>query len=103
MEAGICAPDRGVPEHTHGLAGLVLGAVLMRALLLLMALFLSGLAQAEGLLVVANPQVPVNSISTEDLAAIYLIQKTAWGNGLPVVPVNREAESEARELFSQEV
>lgn len=75
----------------------------MRVLLLFLTLLLVPLARADGLLVIASHQIPVNSVSTEDLAAIYLIQKTAWGNGLPVVPVNREATSAVREHFSEKV
>lgn len=75
----------------------------MRILLLLFCILLSALAQAEGLLIVAHPQVPVSSISAEELASIYMIQKTAWPNGLPVVPVNREASSSVRAHFSETV
>jgi len=65
------------------------------------ALLFSALAHSEGLLVVAHPEVPVSSISMDDMMAIYLIQKSAWNNGQPVVPVNREANSSIREAFSQ--
>lgn len=75
----------------------------MRRLLFLLLLFFSALAQAEGLLIVAHPQVPVSSISAQELASIYLIQKTAWPGGLSVVPVNREAASNVREHFSDTV
>lgn len=75
----------------------------MRAIALLAALLFSLAARSEELLVVANPQVPAASASLKDLAAIYLIQRATWANGVPVVPVNREAESGIRAQFSQEV
>lgn len=75
----------------------------MRVFLLMLCLLLPALTQAEGLLIVAHPQVPATSISAEELASIYLIQKTAWSSGLPVVPVNREASSSVREHFSETV
>ncbi|MEN6587164.1 MAG: hypothetical protein ABFE02_14085 [Sulfuricella sp.] len=75
----------------------------MRALLLILFLLTAQAAGAEGLLVIASPNVPVDSISREELAAIYLAQKMAWPGGLPVVPVNREAASPVREHFSEVV
>lgn len=75
----------------------------MRILLLILFLLTAQAAGAEGLLVIASPNVPVDSVSREELAAIYLVQKTAWPGGLPVVPVNREAASPVREHFSEVV
>lgn len=75
----------------------------MRVFLLMLCLLFPAFGQAEGLLIVAHPQVPATTISTEELASIYLIQKTAWSGGLPVVPVNREASSGVREHFSETV
>ncbi|MDD5298008.1 MAG: hypothetical protein PHU46_13955 [Rhodocyclaceae bacterium] len=54
-------------------------------------------------MIVAHPQVPEDSITAEELASIYLIQRRAWSGGLPVVPVNREASSSVREHFSETV
>jgi ABC-type phosphate transport system substrate-binding protein len=76
--------------------------------MLRIALFLTGfiaaaLAHAEGLVIIANPQVQVNSITLEELTLIYLVQKNSWPNGMPVVPVNREASSTARAYFSEQV
>lgn len=72
----------------------------MRTLLLFLLFGIASLARGEGLLVIAHPQVPDAALSLADLANIYLIKKTNWGNGQPVVPVNREASSEGREEFS---
>jgi len=76
----------------------------MRALLLLIAGILwTPLGQAGGLLVIASPQVPITTISIEQLADIYTSKKTFWDNHIQVVPVNREATSVERESFSQAV
>jgi ABC-type phosphate transport system substrate-binding protein len=40
-------------------------------------------------------------LSEAEVRAIYLKQKRFWANGAPIVPINREAGSQARELFSQ--
>ena len=58
---------------------------------------------AEDLLVIVSPLVSVDTVSSRELAAIYLTQKTLWPGDLPVVPVNREATSSARERFSAAV
>jgi len=60
-------------------------------------------AQAGGLVVIASPQVAADSISMSEIAAIYTLKKTSWGNNIPVVPVNREVSSAVREKFSEAV
>ena len=74
----------------------------MRALkfVWLIALFLGFSARAEELIVIANPSVPVASLSTDELASIYLLKMTAWRGGGNIVPVNREASHPARTFFS---
>jgi ABC-type phosphate transport system substrate-binding protein len=59
--------------------------------------------QAEGLLVIASPQVPDNAISIKQLANIYALKKDSWANNIQVIPVNREASSAERERFSEAV
>jgi ABC-type phosphate transport system substrate-binding protein len=70
-----------------------------------MAIFLlTGLAKAEGLLIIANPSVNVATpLSLSQVAAIYLLRVAAWPEGSHIVPVNREATSEAREKFTSNV
>jgi len=75
----------------------------MRTLLLIIGFFLAMPAGAGGLVVIASPQVPVDSISVSDMAAIYTLKKTIWANNLQMVPVNREANSSLREKFSESV
>jgi ABC-type phosphate transport system substrate-binding protein len=76
---------------------------MLRLAALLAALLSSLPIQAEGLAVIANPKVPLNSISVEELTIIYLIQKASWPNGVSVTPVNREASSAARAFFSEQL
>ena len=67
-------------------------------------LFLAGTAKAEGLFVIANPSVVLEtSLSRSQIAAIYLLRITAWPDGSHIVPVNREASSEVRERFTAAV
>lgn len=75
----------------------------MRAFLLILWVLLAAPAQSEGLMVIASPQVPVDTISKSDMAAIYTLKKTIWANSLPVVPINRDANSPVREKFSEAI
>jgi ABC-type phosphate transport system substrate-binding protein len=75
----------------------------MRLAIFLLGLLSALVAHAEGLLVVAHPQVPLSSISVEELTLIYLIQRNSWSNGVAIVPVNREASSATREYFSEQL
>ena len=75
----------------------------MRIFLLILGMLLAPLAQAGGLVVIASPQVPDDTISIKQLADIYTLKKAFWANDTPVVPVNREASSLVREKFSEAV
>lgn len=75
----------------------------MRILLLILGVLWASLGQAGGLLVIASTQVPEATISSRQLADIYMLKKTFWADKTQVVPVNREASSEAREKFSEAV
>ncbi len=57
-------------------------------------------AASGGILVIANPAVPVSTVSMTGLRAIYLMQMTRWPDGTPIVPVNRDSESALRDRFS---
>lgn len=75
----------------------------MRFWLLILGILITLPARAAGLVVIASPDVPVDKISVSEMAAIYTLRKTVWGNNTPVVPVNREANSALREKFSEVV
>lgn len=68
-----------------------------------LAIGLGGPVHADELLVIANPSVTVASLSSDELAAIYLLKTTSWQDGGSIVPVNREAASNARTVFSDAV
>lgn len=75
----------------------------MRALLLTLGLLWATASLAGGLLIIASPQVPVEKITIAQLSDIYALKKTQWTNKVPMVPVNREASSDARDNFSDMV
>lgn len=81
------------------------GTALQRWILAFLAAFAlstsRGAAAEGGILVIANPRVPVASVSIQELAAIYLLRFTIWPDGQPIVPVNRRAGSTLRKRFSR--
>jgi ABC-type phosphate transport system substrate-binding protein len=52
--------------------------------------------------VIVHPSRHV-TLSEDDVARIFLRKQRFWPDGSPLVPLNREAGSELRELFSQRV
>lgn len=60
-------------------------------------------SHAEELFVIAHPSVAVTNLSTDEIAAIYLLKTTSWQGGGNIVPVNREAASNIRTAFSDAV
>ena len=52
--------------------------------------------------VIGHPARAVTLTKT-DVRAIYLKRRLLWSDGQPIIPINREAGSEARELFSERV
>lgn len=75
----------------------------MRGLLLILGILWASLGQASGLVVIASPEVPDATISAEQLADIYTLKKTYWANSIHIVPVNREATSAERKIFSETI
>jgi ABC-type phosphate transport system substrate-binding protein len=66
-------------------------------------LLISSCARAQELLVIANTSVNVAPLSVNDVAGLYLLKTTTWPDGSRIIPVNREAGSEARALFTARV
>ena len=61
-------------------------------------------AEAEDLLVIANRSVNASvPLDPDRLAAIYLLRIATWPDGSRIVPVNREAGSEARAQFTASI
>lgn len=61
------------------------------------------ISHAEDLLVIAHPSVSAASLSQDELTAIYLLKTTTWQSGANIVPVNREAASSERNVFSEAI
>ncbi|CAK0754367.1 PBP_domain domain-containing protein [Gammaproteobacteria bacterium] len=60
-------------------------------------------SSAHELLIIAHPDVAVSGLTVDELAAIYLLKMTSWPDNEKIVPVNREAASAARTVFSDMV
>ncbi len=76
----------------------------LAAAAMLASVLLASAAQAAGLLIIANPSVPVDGpLPLTEIAAIYLLRVTSWPDGSHIVPVNRDAGSEARREFTARV
>jgi len=71
---------------------LVLAAVLMRS---------SQLWAGESPVHVIVHPTRASSLTVGEVRAIFLKQRLFWSDGQPIVPVNRAADSEVRERFSQ--
>ncbi len=84
---------------------LKLPAVTRRALLVaVVGLLISRPAAAEELLIIANPSVSVTApLTVTEIAAFYLLRTTTWPDGSRIIPVNREANSDARMTFTLSV
>jgi ABC-type phosphate transport system substrate-binding protein len=67
-----------------------------------LAALLAGPLQAAEIVVVVHGSRQV-SLTPADLARVYLKQRRHWPDGDPILPVNREAGSEARRLFERRV
>ena len=55
---------------------------------------------AADFIVIANPSVAATTLTAGELSEIYLLRTNAWEDGMRIVPVNREAGSNARSVFS---
>ena len=67
-------------------------------------LLVSRPAAAEELLIIANRSVNVTApLSVGEITAFYLLRTTTWPDGSRVIPVNREAGSDARMSFTSSV
>lgn len=78
----------------------------MRTPILLIATLMLGwvgVSSADELLVIANANVAASSLSSDEVAAIYLLKTTSWQDGENIVPVNREAASSVRTTFSDAI
>lgn len=78
----------------------------MRLRVLLIALFLTptlpAVSAAERLAIIVHVDRVVE-LDLEAIAQIYLKTRRFWRTGEPIIPVNREADSAPRELFTRRV
>jgi len=79
------------------------GAGLAAILLLAVLCAVPRAVPAGELWIVAHRSVPVARIDRDELARIFLLKKTRWPDGRPIVPVNRQAESKTRQWFTRVV
>ena len=69
---------------------------------LLITLSIASPAYAEELVVIVHAERTVEP-SVQDIAQIFLKKRRFWSDGDPIVPVNRDARSRAREFFVRTV
>lgn len=64
---------------------------------------LTASATASGFKIVANPSVPVASLSRAAASSAFLKKTEKWADGTPVVPVDLAPDSRLRQAFCREV
>lgn len=69
------------------------------AVVLALGLLPAAAVAADPIRVIVHPSRAA-ALSEADVRAIYLKQRRLWGDGQAMVPINREAGSDARERFS---
>jgi ABC-type phosphate transport system substrate-binding protein len=76
----------------------------IRLLLAMAALALcAGRASAQGYVVVVNAANPVASLSKDKANNIFLKRVVKWDDGKPVVAINQDKSSKARDAFTRAV
>ena len=75
-------------------------AGLGKLLVVVWLLFGSGNSWAADFVVIANHSVPATKLTADELSSIYLLRTSNWQDGTRIIPVNREAGSNARTIFS---
>lgn len=70
---------------------------------LLLALLAAAPAAADDFKVVASRDVPVDSLSRDQLSQIFLKTSTRWPDGRTIRPVELRGEVPARQRFSEQV
>lgn len=75
----------------------------MRRLILLGCLLCLPPAAIADIYVITNKALSINALSKDEIAAIYLLKKKHWQDDEPMVPINLPAQSEARNLFTEQI
>jgi ABC-type phosphate transport system substrate-binding protein len=55
----------------------------------------------DDILIVVNKSVPINSVSSAELKAIFLKKKTRWKNGSKAIPIHAKNGTPLRKAFGQ--
>lgn len=55
------------------------------------------------ILIIVNSSVPDTTISMERIRTIFLRQRTYWGSGSKIFPINAKPDSQLREAFREHV
>lgn len=61
------------------------------------------MAGPEGFRVIVHANNPVTTLSRSDLSKLFLKTKLEWPHGAPAIPVDLQADSEIRNVFTREV
>ena len=61
-----------------------------------------GLAAEPALVVIVHPS-RVEPLTAAEVARIFLRKRRFWDDGAPIIPLNREVESAARQTFTAQV
>jgi len=70
---------------------------------LVLSLSSSAVVAQAGFVVVAAPDVPVSTLTVDELSELFLKKNTRWEGGAEVVPVEQSEEGELRLRFIREV
>ena len=57
-------------------------------------------ARTADIVIIANLGVAATTLTPEELSGIYLLRKRTWQDGTKIIPVNREAGSRTRTIFT---
>lgn len=78
------------------------GKLVLLLCFLATALFVDSAAaqNPNDLLVVGNKNLPVSTVSLEELRSIFLKRKTVWPGGTQIKPIHAEKNSVERRIFS---
>lgn len=63
----------------------------------------SGAAAEPGFLVVVNAGNPVRTLTSDEVSRFFLRKVSTWADGRAVAPVDQEAESETRAVFTDTI
>lgn len=75
---------------------------MIRVAFLLICVLLHSSVRAD-IYIIAHKDLMADSLSSQDIAAIYLLKKKYWDNEASITPINLPARSEIRDLFTQKI